>query len=134
MGSTVVSAALETTAGQANIPHLTVTSSLDQGASVILSCDSKGSPLILCFWERPKFTSNVIRIPGRREAIHFDDDVIENDGNIGVEGIFYNGAGLGRGECGLEIKSFGFEQIGRWKCTLLTRDGGMLTGSVTLGK
>ena len=64
--------------------------------------------------------------------ILIDDDVIKNGGETEVGGIFYKGDGLVGGDCGLEIETFRVDDIGRWKCTLVARNGDIFTGQVDL--
>ena len=63
-----------------------------------------------------------------------DDDVIKNEGKTVLDGIAYTGDGLARGDCGLEVQKFGLDDIGRWKCNLVSQDRELLTGVVTLGE
>ena len=66
--------------------------------------------------------------------IYVDEDSMRDGGKEVVDGIFYEGAALSTGQCGLRIQNYGGADVGRWSCTLISENGGTFTGAVLVGE
>ena len=95
--------------GLANVPEPIVVSGLNQ--SVNFSCNSGAKPLAMCLWERD--------VSSRAETIVVDSQVEQEGGRIS-KGVSYSGSGLQKGECGIRIDALKREDLGLWRCSLVT--------------
>ena len=74
---------------------------------------------------------------GTRQVIVIDRQaVVENGGQTGVDGIYYDGdsSDFDAGKCVINIESVTEKDLGLWACNLVTTDSTVFSGAVYLGK
>ncbi len=93
------------------------------GSSASLTCHSNGVPLRICLWEQKESDKLVATF----DQTNYKDPTAN-------EGYSFYGDGLDKGSCGIRIKVVKMTDLGKWKCTLLSRDNStaVFRGTVVL--
>ncbi len=85
-----------------------------QGLSANFSCESSGSPITYCLWERQQDPTK------NQPKIYIEFAARTHPGQQGKKpGYFLSGEGLDKGQCGLKINRVEDQDNGIWQCTLL---------------
>ena len=87
----------------------------NNGESVDLLCKASAqeSRLSYCHWKRD--------IPGQREIIIVNQEVLHKYERTSMDGIAVAGDGIEAVKCGLNMRKLTTDHFGRWSCTLVCR-------------
>ena len=93
-------------------------------SSEIFSCETSGQPINSCLCGRT--------LNGQWQVIIIDGQTGQDDGRTNAEGLLYDGEGLKDGKCSVKIESVTDQDFGRWSCTLVSDEGAIFRGEVSI--
>ncbi|XP_021947045.1 fasciclin-3 isoform X2 [Folsomia candida] len=111
-----ISSTLAQVPQQAQVPNHHINAR--RGVPSNFSCESQGTPISYCIWERPADPTKNLSVI----YLEFSGDTRPGQQSK-KPGYFLTGDGLDKGQCGLKINRVEDTDNGVWQCTLLTSSG-----------